>query len=343
MSLNKIIIVKVGIIMNAIKIIAFIIGIIITVLIILILFSRGIDAILRCIEFKRIRGSYGQLVDVNGEKICVDIRGNGEKIVVLLPGLGTSSPVLDFKPLVERLWNKYTVVTVEPLGYGLSDHTRRARTIENITEELHTLLQKLGYSRYTFMGHSISGVYMLYYVNKYPDEVERIVGIDISVPKQKDNSDCKDGAGRRYMYRAMKAAGLVRVILSIKPQMFVTDVVGYNRSPEEKALMRLLILRNMIDKTVIDEDKHLTVNFQKSRKLVFPESTPVLLFLASESCKNMEQWQTMHEEVIIGSSMSRVVVLKGYHYLHYYCSQEISDTFGEWMEYNKPKTIFESH
>lgn len=32
------------------------------------------------------------------------------------------------------------------------------------------------------MGHSISGLYGLDYVNKYPDEVSAFVGLDSSVP-----------------------------------------------------------------------------------------------------------------------------------------------------------------
>ena len=34
------------------------------------------------------------------------------------------------------------------------------------------------------MGHSISGIYGIDYVNKYPNEVSAFVGIDSSVPTQ---------------------------------------------------------------------------------------------------------------------------------------------------------------
>ena len=76
----------------------------------------------------------------------------------------------------------FTVVTIEPLGYGLSDETGEERTIENIVKELHECIKKLGYSRYFLLGHSISGVYALYYANCYRDELEGFIGIDTSVP-----------------------------------------------------------------------------------------------------------------------------------------------------------------
>ena len=49
-------------------------------------------------ESSRIE-SYGQRVEVDGRKINVLVTGSGIKDVVLLPGFGTSSPVLDFAPL----------------------------------------------------------------------------------------------------------------------------------------------------------------------------------------------------------------------------------------------------
>lgn len=71
------------------------------------------------------------------------IQGDGKETIVLLPGYGTASPVLDFKPLVDELSPYYRVVVIEPFGYGLSDDTDKVRTSQNIVDEIHECLQKL--------------------------------------------------------------------------------------------------------------------------------------------------------------------------------------------------------
>jgi len=41
----------------------------------------------------------GQLVEVDGKNMHVYTKGDGENTIVLLSGLGTAAPVLDFEPL----------------------------------------------------------------------------------------------------------------------------------------------------------------------------------------------------------------------------------------------------
>lgn len=126
--------------------------------------------------------TYGQSVAVDGKTMNVFIQGEGEETVVLLPGYGTAAPALDFKFLVDELSPFYKVVVIEPFGYGLSDLTEKERSTENIVSEIHEALQRLHIERYILMGHSISGLYGLDYVNKYPEEVSAFVGLDSSVP-----------------------------------------------------------------------------------------------------------------------------------------------------------------
>src|SRR5689334_15066746 len=53
---------------------------------------------------------YGQFVSVDGKNMNVLIQGEGEETIVLLPGQGTASPILDFKPLIDELSPNYKVV-----------------------------------------------------------------------------------------------------------------------------------------------------------------------------------------------------------------------------------------
>ena len=58
----------------------------------------------------------GQLVEVDGNNMHVQVEGEGPKTILLLTGLGTSAPVLDFEPLLNELSKNNRVVVVEPFG-----------------------------------------------------------------------------------------------------------------------------------------------------------------------------------------------------------------------------------
>ncbi|WP_232515622.1 alpha/beta fold hydrolase [Aeribacillus pallidus] len=110
-------------------------------------------------------------------------KGDGENTIVLLSGLGTAAPVLDFEPLVNELAKNHKVVVVESFGYGWSNVTNKERTVENIVEEIRTALKSNIEGPYILMPPSISGIYSMYYANAYPDEVKAVIGIDFTLPQ----------------------------------------------------------------------------------------------------------------------------------------------------------------
>ena len=110
------------------------------------------------LEFLKIRKKF-ETISVIGEQNDITI--------VLLPGLGVTSPVISYKAFVELLADKFKIITVEPFGYGLSDGTKDERTNKNYISEIHFCLQKLGVKKYYLMAHSMAGIYSLSYANKY--------------------------------------------------------------------------------------------------------------------------------------------------------------------------------
>ncbi|QSX07285.1 alpha/beta hydrolase [Sedimentibacter sp. zth1] len=155
-----------------------ILGIIVGVIAVL----MSIGAILHSTYFKsklvEIK-PYGQLIDVDDGQMHVYSMGNGEKTIVLLPGMGIALPSADFSPLMRKLSEKYTVVCVEYFGVGFSSQTSKPRTCENYIEETRTALSKAGFKApYVLMPHSISGIYSEYYAAKYPNEIEAIISLD---------------------------------------------------------------------------------------------------------------------------------------------------------------------
>lgn len=97
--------------------------------------------------------------------------------LVMLSGLGVSSPYIYFKPLAEALTSEYNIVVIEPFGYGLSDTTETVRTVENINRELYDALDVLDIDTCALLVHSISGIYGLNFVYTYPEKVDAFIAI----------------------------------------------------------------------------------------------------------------------------------------------------------------------
>lgn len=129
----------------------------------------------------------GEYVKVDGHNMNLLIEGEGEKTLVFLAGAGTPSPILDFKPLTDRLKDDYKVVIIEKFGYGYSDEIDGERTVDILTEQDRKALSKAGVEGpYILCPHSASGFEAMYWANHYPEEVEAIIGLDMGIPEEYD-------------------------------------------------------------------------------------------------------------------------------------------------------------
>lgn len=267
---------------------------------------------------------YGQSATVDGKKLNVLIQGQGEETIVLLPGYGTAAPALDFKPLVDELAPYYRVAVVEPLGYGLSDDTKKDRTSENIVSEIHEALQQLDIDRYILMGHSIAGIYGLEYVNKYENEVTAFIGIDSSVPMQ-GGMDTKFPIN---LFKFLRQSGLGRLALNLSADPYV-EMAAYDDGTKKQ--MGLISLKNMYNSSMMNEMEHFNDNFIAARRLKFPEHLPLLLFVQANNA-GVEGWIPLHEAQAKDSVLGKMIPLEGDHYLHHTRSKEIVQGFREYMK-----------
>jgi len=268
---------------------------------------------------------YGQLVPVDGKNMNVLIQGDDEETIVLLPGYGTASPVLDFKPLIDELSPNYRVVAIEPFGYGLSDVTDKERTTENIVNEIHEVLQQLKIDRFILMGHSITGIYGIDYVSKYPNEVIAFAGIDTSVPNQPG----MDVEFPLTKLKLLKESGLARLILKFSGDPY--DYAGLAYNDETKEQLRLIQLQKLYNSSLLNEMEHISTNFKGAQGLTFPKDLPIILFVQGDNTAN-PQWVPLHEEQIKDSIQKEMITLNGQHYLHHTHSKTIAERFKKFME-----------
>jgi pimeloyl-ACP methyl ester carboxylesterase len=265
---------------------------------------------------------YGQRVEVDGRRMNVRVAGEGDQTIVLLPGFGTGSPVLDFSPLTDELASTYRVVVVEPLGYGLSDQTDVPRTTANIVSEIHEAVSALGIDRYVLMGHSIAGISALDYVERFRDEVTAFVGIDSSVPDQPG----MDVSLPVDALRAAKALGITRLVTALSGDPYPDP--PYDQHTREQ--LGMISQRNTSSATSSDEMSRIAANFRAAKGKTFPSDLPVLLFVQRDN-PTVEGWLPLHEDQAASVIHGEVVPLDADHYLHHTKSPEIAAGVGRFL------------
>lgn len=297
-----------------------------------------INTICRLLNKSKLQDAYGQEVPVDGRSMRVDVKGEeSSPVIVLLPGLSCASPVLEMEPLATALSRNYRVVTIEPFGYGLSDLTEQERTIENVVQELHACVETLGYKEYYLMGHSLGGLYSLYWANQYPEEVQGFVGIDPSVPGMNDEQPFPISITAlnkisAYLSKVMNGVGLTRLMSAGHPENAIYADLTYPYTEQELEIYRLLSLDKAYNKTVMNEMKHLDANVEAVRGMRFPDGMTVLQFVSGSNCDLMSTWEQLHRDVMPENGRGEVVRLDGGHYLHFEFPDQIVQYVKKWIE-----------
>lgn len=296
-------------------------GIAALALLVVVAVSAAVNVVMEKRE-KATTTPYGERVPVTGGVLNVWRNGRSGPTIVLLSGLGTVAPGLDFAPLARELGD-YNVIVVERFGYGYSDMTGPPQTAKNVTTELHEALEKVGAEKpYVLVGHSIAGFYTLEYVNRYPDEVSTVIGIDPTVPAGKQGTPEPGKAGINWG-RLLAVTGAVRTVISIAPGL--TEPPGGAYTADELERMRLMTIWNYGNAATADETARMGSNATALRGLTYPDSLPVLDILAKESVDTIPGWVQLHEDQLSNVRRHEVVVLDGPHYLHWTQSKVLAE------------------
>jgi pimeloyl-ACP methyl ester carboxylesterase len=119
----------------------------------------------------------GQLIDVGGYKLHIRCLGTGSPTVVTENGLGGSSP--DWSLVQPAVSQTTRICSYERAGAGWSEAGPSPRTSQQISAELHTLLDNAGLpGPYVLVGHSAGGMYAQVYAGQYGAEVAGLVLVD---------------------------------------------------------------------------------------------------------------------------------------------------------------------
>jgi pimeloyl-ACP methyl ester carboxylesterase len=108
-----------------------------------------------------------------GQDIYYEITGNGPQLV-MLHGWGVNAN--SFSEIVKNIKEKYQVITIDLLGFGMSDEPHKPLTLDEYTESIYLLLCELKIDVPIILGHSFGGRIAIKYARIHP--VTSIILVD---------------------------------------------------------------------------------------------------------------------------------------------------------------------
>ena len=263
----------------------------------------------------------GQLVEVDGHNMSIFTEGEGEHTIVFMSGWGTASPILDFKPLYSRLSDQYRIVVVERFGYGFSDIVGGERSFDTILRQDREALEKAGIKApYVLCAHSYSGYEATLWAQKYPDEVEAIVGLDMCTANSKSEEMYrkeKESMKLAVVYgKFVKATGLLRI--------WSLDKSG-TLSEKENKILTEIYCHKQLNKTLMnesDQDNERAVN-NEINSAPLP-TVPMLIYLSVDSMQSGESWENGAQAMVHASENGQLIKLDCGHDVHDYEYERIS-------------------
>ena len=116
----------------------------------------------------------GTLIDIGGRKLHLLCSGRGSPTVVLVAGGGAYS--IDWALVQPKVAAMRRVCSYDRAGLAWSDAGPADETVEQTTNDLHTLLHNAGEAGpYVLVGASIGGIYIRAYQREYPADVAGLI------------------------------------------------------------------------------------------------------------------------------------------------------------------------
>lgn len=235
----------------------------------------------------------GEFVEVNGHSMHIMKEGNENSQVTLL--FLHSADVVDdsvaLAPLFKELKDDYRIVFVERSGVGFSENSGSDRDIDTMLEETRLALEKSGVKGpFVVVPIGTAGLEVTYWANKYPEEIQAVVGINITYPEQYADITTEEYCGFfDYLLVPFYKLGAHRFVTSIYPDN------AYGVYTETQMLTRkALISKGGFTEDMYCENLAMVENANKVAGLGWPEELDMYLIYANPL---MEPYRSSNESV----------------------------------------------
>jgi len=115
-------------------------------------------------------------VNVNGVNLhYLDWGGEGESLI-FLTGMGCSAHLFDH--IAPRFTDTFRVLALTRRGQGESDYPETGYDIDTLVDDISGFTEALSIEKVSLAGHSLAGIELLYFAEKYPQKVIKLVFLD---------------------------------------------------------------------------------------------------------------------------------------------------------------------
>ena len=223
----------------------------------------------------------GQLVEVNGHYMHVYITGNedAETTLVFMHNNKDSDACISLRPLFAYLEEDYRIVYVDRSGNGYSEVSGESRDIDTMLEETRTAVAEAGVTgSFVLVPNGTAGNEAVYWAEKYPDEVDAIIGINMAYPEQ-SAGETLDAGYDRYGKTLMffSKIGGHRFLSNTYPE---NDLGLYTE--REMIVRDALISRYYYTEDMYNEELNYYTNAEYVAEYAdFPDDIPMLMIWAN--------------------------------------------------------------
>ena len=109
---------------------------------------------------------------VNDIELDYEVHGEGEPIIFSHGWMENSSI---WNSQIEFFTKKYKVIAYDHRGHGRSDKPKGDYSIQTLSNDLYSLIQKLNFKKVSLVGHSMGGMTALVFTLDHPDKVSKLV------------------------------------------------------------------------------------------------------------------------------------------------------------------------
>ena len=268
----------------------------------------------------------GQMVSVNGHDMSVFVKGNGPQTLVFLSGAGTASPILDFKDLYDGFSKQYKIVVVERAGYGYSEDTSKSRDVSEVLSETRQALAKAHVSGpYIILSHSMASLETLLWQEKYPSEIQAIIGLDWALPES--YSQLRMHSQILRMARLGSQLGLLRYIPS---RLYVPNE---NLSSSDRRLYQRIAYRQILSQAMLNESLSVKGNAKKVDAKIDSQIPTLLLVSNGEGTSfSQEEWRHYATRFAKDQKNIELTFYDAPHYLYHYQTKEVVAKIEDFIE-----------
>lgn len=218
----------------------------------------------------------GNYVDINGHKVHVITGGdeNSNKTLVFIHSDNVMDDSIALQPLFSKLENcRY--VYIDRSGYGFSDTYGASKDTESIVNELKTALKESGVEGpYTLVALGSGGIQAFYWADKYPEDVNGIIGINMNYPEQFIEFETNQYCGfLDYLFVKLVGIGGHRLL---KKSIFPKDTYGVY-TVEQMNIRNALAGKYMYTWDMYGEERKTVDNAKETYEMGIPKNVDIYL------------------------------------------------------------------